>query len=63
MALSDVLDFEPWFDTGFIAEPRYLPPWIASMQGLAGSLAFSLFINRIPMDEVSAANWRARTDA
>ena len=63
MALSDVLDFEPWFDTGFIAEPRYLPPWIASMQRLAGSLAFSLFINRIPMDEVSAANWRARTDA
>ena len=60
MALCDVLDFEPWFDSGFIAEPRYLPPWIASMQGLAGSLAFSLFINRIPMDAVSAAHWRAR---
>ena len=58
MALHDALDFEPWFDAGFIAEPRYLPPWIAGMQGLAGSLAFSLFVNRIAMGEVSAASWR-----
>jgi uncharacterized protein (TIGR02421 family) len=62
MALSDALDFEPWFDAGFIAEPRYLPPWVAAMQGLAGSLAFSLFVNRIPMDEVSATSWRMQHD-
>lgn len=59
MALRDALDFEPWFECGFLAEPERLPPWIGNMQGLAGSLAFSLFVNRIPMDEVSAATWCA----
>lgn len=59
MALRDVLDFDPWFARGALAEPRHLPPWMAGMQGLAGSLAFSLFANRIAMDEVSAATWRA----
>lgn len=59
MALRDALDFEPWFECGFLAEPERLPPWIDNMQGLAGSLAFSLFVNRIPMDEVSAATWCA----
>ena len=57
MALRDVLDFDPWFASGALAEPRHLPPWMANMQGLAGSLAFSLFANRIPMDEVSTATW------
>lgn len=57
MALRDVLDFEPWFAQGALAMPAVLPPWMANMQGLAGSLAFSLFVNRIPMDDVSAATW------
>jgi hypothetical protein len=34
--------------------PKYLPPWIQRANGLAGMLAFSLFANRIKLDNVDA---------
>lgn len=37
-----------------IAAPRYLPPWIQRANGLAGMLAFSLFANKIRLDNVEA---------
>lgn len=52
MALQDVFLLEPLFESGLIAEPQYLPPWIGRSKGLAGVLAFSLFANRIRLDEV-----------
>jgi uncharacterized protein (TIGR02421 family) len=52
MTLQDVFAFEPLFDTGVLAEPGYLPPWIQRANGLAGMLAFSLFANRIRLDRV-----------
>ncbi len=52
MALQDVLRFEPLFESGFIAAPLYLPPWVQRANGLAGMLAFSLFANRIRLDQV-----------
>ncbi|WP_049622210.1 flavohemoglobin expression-modulating QEGLA motif protein [Frateuria defendens] len=54
LALHDVLSLEPHFASGAIAPPRWLPPWMQQMHGLAGKLAFSLFINRIHMDKVQA---------
>lgn len=54
MALQDVLRFEPLFEQGFIAPPTYLPPWVRKANGLAGMLAFSLFANRIRLDNVDA---------
>ncbi len=41
---------EPWFDSGYIAAPEYLPPWMQRAKGLAGVLAFSLFANRIRLE-------------
>lgn len=52
--LHDVLTLEPYFDNGYIAQPRYLPPWVQHAHGLAGVLAFSLFANRIRLDHVQA---------
>jgi len=52
MTLQDVFAFEPLFDSGVLAEPLYLPPWIQRANGLAGMLAFSLFANRIRLDRV-----------
>lgn len=52
MALQDVLSFEPLFDEGFLAPPLYIPPWVQRANGLAGMLAFSLFANRIRLDNV-----------
>ena len=52
MSLHDVFDLEPMFDAGILAEPMYLPPWAQRANGLAGMLAFSLFANRIRLDNV-----------
>jgi uncharacterized protein (TIGR02421 family) len=54
MALEDVFNFESSYATGTIVPPRYLPPWIQRANGLAGMLAFSLFANRIKLDNVDA---------
>lgn len=54
LALHDVMALEPYFDNGYIAQPRYLPPWVQHASGLAGTLAFSLFANQIRFDRVEA---------
>jgi len=54
MALHDVLALEPYFDSGYITAPMYLPPWVQQANGMAGMLAFSLFANRIRLDKVVA---------
>jgi len=54
MALHDVLSLEPYFDSGYIAPPLYLPPWVQQANGMAGALAFSLFANKIRLDNVVA---------
>lgn len=54
LALHDVIALEPYFDNGYIAQPRYLPPWVQHAHGLAGMLAFSLFANQIRLDRVEA---------
>jgi uncharacterized protein (TIGR02421 family) len=54
MALHDVFTLEPLFASGVIAEPMYLPPWLKRTNGLAGTLAFSLFANHIRLDRVVA---------
>jgi uncharacterized protein (TIGR02421 family) len=59
MTLGDALRFEPLFegrggDAPVLAPPRWLPRWVARANGLAGMLAFSLFANRIRMDQLDA---------
>lgn len=54
MALHDVISLQPYFDSGYIVAPLYLPPWVQRANGLAGALAFSLFANRIRLDHVEA---------
>lgn len=55
MTLTDVQRFEPLFDSGVLAEPRWLPAWVARANGLAGMLAFSLFANKIRLDQAMNA--------
>ncbi|WP_266172112.1 flavohemoglobin expression-modulating QEGLA motif protein [Dyella subtropica] len=54
LSLHDVISLEPHFASGAIAPPRWLPPWMQHVHGLAGKLAFSLFVNRIHMGRVQA---------
>ena len=53
MTLADVEAFDPLFDSGALAPPRWLPPWVSRANGLAGMLAFSLFANRIRLDQLT----------
>lgn len=55
MTLADVQRFAPLFESGDLREPRWLPPWVARANGLAGALAFSLFANRIRLEQVVSA--------
>ena len=55
MTLTDVQRFQPLFDDGTLQEPRWLPAWAARANGLAGMLAFSLFANKIRLEEAMAA--------
>lgn len=59
MTLGDVMSLEPYFQSGAIAAPRWLPPWMQHVHGLAGKLAFSLFINRVRMSKVEAGTLSA----
>ena len=52
LALHDVISLQPHFESGAILPPLWLPPWMQHMHGLAGKLAFSLFVNRIHMNRV-----------
>lgn len=54
MTLHDVIALEPYFDSGYLAPPLYLPPWVQQASGMAGVLAFSLFANKIRLDRVEA---------
>ncbi|TAL75277.1 MAG: DUF1704 domain-containing protein [Rhodanobacter sp.] len=56
LALADVESLAPHFASGAIAPPHWLPPWMREVHGLAGKLAFSVFINGIHMDAVAAAD-------
>jgi uncharacterized protein (TIGR02421 family) len=52
MTLHDVIALQPHFESGVIAPAHWLPPWMQHMHGLAGKLAFSVFINGIEMSRV-----------
>jgi uncharacterized protein (TIGR02421 family) len=56
MTLADVQRFEPLFDSGDLLPPRWLPEWVERANGLAGMLAFSLFANRIRLDQIMSAD-------
>lgn len=55
MTLADVQRFEPLFDSGDLLPPRWLPEWVSRANGLAGMLAYSLFANRIRLDQIMSA--------
>jgi uncharacterized protein (TIGR02421 family) len=52
LALHDVIALQPYFESGAILAPHWLPPWMQHVHGLAGKLAFSVFVNGIHMQRV-----------
>lgn len=58
MTLHDVLDLEPFYECGFIQGPRYLPRWAQRTNALAAYLSFSLFANKIHLEQIERADLR-----
>jgi uncharacterized protein (TIGR02421 family) len=52
LALHDVISLQPHFASGAILPPQWLPPWMQRVHGLAGTLAFSVFVNGIRMNRI-----------
>ncbi|MFV8754902.1 tyrosine/phenylalanine carboxypeptidase domain-containing protein [Nannocystaceae bacterium ST9] len=60
LALSDLLDLAPCFESGEVAEPTYLPPWAEDLDRLAAYLAFSTVINRINLNAIDLDEFLSR---
>lgn len=56
MTLDDVQRFEPLFIDGTLEPARWMPHWLTRANGLAGTLAFSLFANRIRLDAIAGGD-------
>ncbi|MGB5324292.1 MAG: flavohemoglobin expression-modulating QEGLA motif protein [Pseudomonadales bacterium] len=52
MTVGDVVRMEKLFVEGVLDAPEFLPPWMVKTNGLAGYLAFSVFANRITIEEL-----------
>jgi len=58
MTLQDALALEPFYESGFISPPLYLPIWVQRSNALAGYLSFSLFANKIKLDQIEPDDLR-----
>jgi uncharacterized protein (TIGR02421 family) len=52
LTFGDIVALEPWVETGFIAPPRHVPPWISNRRALAASLSYTIFATRIDLADV-----------
>lgn len=50
LSLEDVFSLQESYDNQLISPPKYLPAWFSKIEGLAGSLSFSLLANLIRID-------------
>ncbi len=60
LALSDLVELAPCFESGEVAEPVYLPPWAKDLDRLAAYLAFSSVINRINLNAIDLDEFLVR---
>ncbi len=62
LTLGDVVLLEDFVKSKFIAHPLYLPRWVKNRDGLAAYLSYSLFTNRLRMQDVKLADFIDQLD-
>ena len=60
LALNDVLELGPAFESGEVVGPAYLPPWARDVDRLAAYLAFASIVNRIDLRAIDLDEFLAR---
>lgn len=58
LTLGDVIDLEPYFQSGFITAPTYQPDWVKNRGSLMAFLVYSIFANRIKLRSLALEDFR-----
>jgi len=53
LTLGDVVELAPYFETGFIVPPRYVPHWARDLRTLTSAFAFNAFLTRADLTLVT----------
>jgi uncharacterized protein (TIGR02421 family) len=53
LTMSDTITLGPYFESGFLQGPRYVPPWARDTRRLAASLAYSSFMMNVNLGPVT----------
>ncbi len=57
LTIGDVIELAPYFESGFLQGPHYMPPWASDLRTLASTLAYNAFFTRLDLTEVKLENF------
>ncbi|MGH8551080.1 MAG: flavohemoglobin expression-modulating QEGLA motif protein [Methylococcales bacterium] len=57
LSIGDVIELAPYFETGFLAGPYYIPHWASDLRTLASTLACNAFFTRMDLTHVKLENF------
>ncbi len=57
LSLGDVIELAPYFETGFIDAPHYIPHWARDLRTLASAFACNAFFMRNDLSQVTLENF------
>ena len=59
---SDTVTLGPYFETGFLSRPHYVPPWAEDTRRLAAALAYSSFMMKVDLGALSLEHFVAAAE-
>jgi uncharacterized protein (TIGR02421 family) len=57
LTLGDVIELAPYFETGYLDSPFYMPHWANDLRTLASAFACNAFFTRMNMSDVKLENF------
>lgn len=57
MTIADAIELAPFFESGVLVGPRFVPPWARDLRTLASAFACNAYFTRIDLAEVGLDNF------
>jgi uncharacterized protein (TIGR02421 family) len=57
LSIGDVIELAPYFESGFLIGPHYMPHWASDLRTLASALACNAFFTRVDLTHVKLENF------
>ena len=57
LSIGDVIELAPYFESGFLVGPHYMPHWASDLRTLASALACNAFFTRVDLTHVRLDNF------